>query len=151
MLETYDPNTDASTNPILSSPNIAVLAPKRTPSAAQRKVILAIGLRFRPQAANMQEAHSAKLAALLADTVDVPADLLDRAATEWSRANRWMPTAADLIRLAQAHVAPPEMNRAPGQTLADAYNARLARDLPKRAGEIEWVQTDDGPVIRWIA
>lgn len=147
--EPENPN-DASQNPILSSQRIVGLVPTRQPSAAQRKVILELGLRYRPQSPGQLEGHQAKVVALLADTIDVPAHLLDDAAKEWARTSRWMPTAADLIQLAQrlVPIAQP-VGQGTAATLADRYNERLARENPKRADEVVWLQTDAGPVMRW--
>lgn len=99
----------------------------------------------------MQEAHQAKLAALLTDVVDVPAHLLDLAAKEWVRSNRFLPSAAELIQLAQVHVPAAAPAIAPGETLADTYNARLVRDHPNRSRGIGWVDTPSGPELRWRA
>ena len=66
-----------------------------------KKIISELGLRFRPSAQADLEAHSAKLAFLAMDCADVPARFLEAAAKEWTRTSRFLPTASELIALAQ--------------------------------------------------
>lgn len=66
-----------------------------------KKIISELGLRFRPSAQADLEAHSAKLAFLAMDCADVPPRFLEAASKEWARTSRFLPTASELISLAQ--------------------------------------------------
>lgn len=77
-------------------------ASKRVPAAIQ-KLILELGLRFRPLGQADQDAYRQKLALLANDCADVPADILRRAIDHYVKGpdGTYLPKAAQLISLAQ--------------------------------------------------
>jgi len=77
-------------------------ASKKVPAAIQ-KLILELGLRFRPLGQAEQDAYRQKLALLANDCADVPADILRRAIDHYVKSpdGTYLPKAAQLISLAQ--------------------------------------------------
>lgn len=67
------------------------------------EIISKLGLRYRPlSGAADLEAHAEALKLLCEDVADMPPTLLDQAARQWARENRWMPKASELRDLARA-------------------------------------------------
>lgn len=104
---------------------------RRSAPPAIKRLILELGLRYRPTSPDALEAHTVKLAALTSDCADIPANMLERAVTKWVRQEKFMPKASELIRLAReelqgqvgSHPADSHQNAV---ILANRYNARLA-------------------------
>lgn len=71
------------------------------PSAEVRRIIGELGLRYRPSAQTDLEAHAARIALLACDLATIPPHLLRRAVDRWVRESQYMPTAAELIRMAR--------------------------------------------------
>lgn len=72
-----------------------------------RRIVGELGLRYRPSAQTDLEAHAARIALLSCDVADIPAPILKRAADQWARQSRFMPTAAELVELCKEISAPP--------------------------------------------
>lgn len=139
-------------NPILSSPHTNEPAPRKKPSAALNRIILELGLRYRPTAAAQLEGHQAKIAALIADLIDVPLGPLEAACRQWVTRSPFMPKASDLIELARQSVAPPATVSV--QAWCDQRNATMPRySNPKPSEQIEWYADHNGPEVtprlRW--
>jgi hypothetical protein len=145
--EPRQPPAGASLGPIRSSPPSAAPSPTSAPSRV-RRIILELGLRYRPASAEQLEGHQAKLAALIADLADLPPDMLERAASHWVRQSAFMPKASDLVRLAR-NFATAEHGR-PMQRLdvAASRNARIAEE-PGARRDLRWI--DDGRGLRLVA
>jgi hypothetical protein len=113
---------------------------RRSAPASIKKLILELGLRYRPLASDQLEAYQAKLAALTADVADLPPKLLERAIAEWVRESPYLPKASDLILRAKAFTAPPSGtdrdSRENAERLAAKYNARL---LGEGKRHIVWI------------
>lgn len=76
--------------------------PKRaTVSPIVGEIIAKLGLRYRPSGTADLEAHAEALILLAEDCADIPPPLLDRAAKQWAREERFMPRASELRRLAR--------------------------------------------------
>ena len=142
-----DPPGGPRPNPTRSSPPCAEPWRRSVPSAVKR-IILELGLRYRPAAADQLEPHQAKLAALMSDLADLPPALLTRAASHWVRQSAFMPKASDLIQLAR-HFANAEHDR-PLRPLdvAGLRNARMNAE-PGTRRDIRWI--DDGRGLRLVA
>jgi len=78
-------------------------ARKSVPSAVKR-LILELGLRFRPLAPGEQEPYQQRLALLAQDCSDIPPDKLEKAIERYVRihGNNFLPRAAQLIEIAQS-------------------------------------------------
>lgn len=61
-----------------------------------------LGLRFPPANAVDREAHAARVALLAEDCADIDPELFDRAASEWSKRERFFPKACEMRDLADA-------------------------------------------------
>lgn len=102
---------------------------RKSAPAPIKRLILELGLRYRPLAQDQLEAYQAKLAALTADCADLPPKLLERAIGEWVRESPYLPKASDLILRAKAFTAAPDSvdrdSRENAERLAAKYNAQL--------------------------
>jgi hypothetical protein len=98
---------------------------KSAPPAVKR-MILELGLRYRPAAADALEGYQAKIAALTADCADLPPNLLERAIADWVRTSPFLPKASDLIARCQGYVAPKLVGGL--QALADRYNVSMSSE-----------------------
>jgi hypothetical protein len=99
----------AETNPILSSPRSNAPEPrneKKPVPAAIKRMILELGVRYRPASSAMLEGHNATVAALIADVADMPPHLLERAIADHVRESNFMPKAAQLIAKCRALLTP---------------------------------------------
>lgn len=65
------------------------------------RIIGELGLRYRPSAQADLIAHAEAIRLLTEDVADVPVELLDAAAKQWARENRFMPKASELVALAR--------------------------------------------------
>lgn len=133
---------DWQDNPVLaktpSSLPTSRLVETRKPSAALRQAIMEVGLRYRPAAGDQLAGHQAKIAALIADLIDVPIEPLRMACTAWVRRSPYMPKASDLIALAQETVAPREAAMS-AQAWCDARNVDIERNRNAHPDDhIEW-------------
>lgn len=110
-------------------------------------MILALGLRYRPQARDQLSGHQAKIAALVADLIDIPLDALEHACKAWTARSPYMPKASDLIELARNTVSPPTPAQS-AQAWCDARNAGLEKADAQRSDgakrEIEWYVSGRG-------
>ena len=132
---------DANDNPIIADQTHCLQPSQpqpRKPSARSKQAILRLGLRYRPLDQDKQEGFTAKLALLTADTIDVPPDLLERAAEDLARTSRFLPSAGELIERAKSFVAAPTGNRV---DLCAKYNARLRSE---GNNHLRWVETASG-------
>lgn len=66
-----------------------------------KQIVGELGLRYRPSAQTDLEAHAARIALLAVDLATIPANLLRRAVKRWVHESQYMPTAAELIRMAR--------------------------------------------------
>lgn len=112
---------------------------KKTPPAIQ-KLILELGLRYRPLGANDQDAYRQQVALLAGDCAEVPPDILARAIERYVRipGSNFLPRANQLIEIAKSCASP---NHAPGSRLVDRYNA-----MRTRPDEVVWRERPDGSV-----
>jgi hypothetical protein len=76
---------------------------RKSAPASIKRLILELGLRYRPMAPDQLEAYQAKLAALTADCADLPPKRLERAIADWARESPFLPKASDLISKAQSY------------------------------------------------
>lgn len=91
-------------NPTRSSQPTSKPVPTLLPTALHRKLILELGLRYRPVSSAQLEAHNATLSALMIDVADLPPHLLQRAIEAHVRESRFMPKASELIARAKSYV-----------------------------------------------
>ena len=124
--------------PIPSSKPTAAPLRKSVPSAVKR-MILELGLRYRPAAQDALEGHQAKLAALMLDLADLPPDYLERAIEKWVTEQRWMPAASDLIGIAKSFMPSPQ-NLGERVDVISGYNARLRA----QGRHFQWAEDDLG-------
>lgn len=96
---------------------------KRSVPSAVKRIILELGLKYRPTAADALEGHFAKLTGLMEDLIDIPPEALERACRRWAREQRFLPRACELAEMARA----PVMSGEPGQPvdMAARRNAQL--------------------------
>lgn len=127
---------DTIENPILSLPTTVVPLRRNAPSGVKR-LILELGLRYRPTAADQLEPYQAKLAALVADCADIPPNHLERAIREWVTQSPYLPKASDLIGMAQGYVRPPSGAAADLSAIAERYNQSMSGDA--RARGLQWI------------
>jgi hypothetical protein len=112
-----------------------------------RRIILELGLRYRPASADQLEAHQAKLAALIADLADLPPAMLERAASHWVRQSAFMPKASDLVALARNFASAERGSPMQRLDVAALRNARMAEE-PGGRRDVRWV--DDGHGLRLV-
>lgn len=115
--------------PIPSCRPTAKPAKKSVPSATKR-LILELGLRYRPGSTDALEGHQAKLTALMLDLADIPPAALERAIGRWVMKSPYLPKASELVELARDtgdHSAD-RNSRENAQKLANLANARLAAE-----------------------
>lgn len=99
---------------------------RRTAPSAIKKLILELGLRYRPMAPDQLEAYQAKLAALTADCADIPPRHLERAIADWVRSSPYLPKASDLVARARS---------SQQGTVGDARHDRDTRENAERLAE----------------
>lgn len=143
---------DWQDNPVLTpySPPYSAPAKPRKPSATLERLILELGLRYRPAARDQLEGHQAKIAALIADLIDVPTGPLEQACRAWVARSPYMPKASDLIEMAQEAVAP-RQSAMSVQAMCDQRNANIERNKTgKPENRIEWyvAGSREDPVMR---
>lgn len=83
-------------NPDQPSPSYAE-PPRKKPSAALRRIVGELGLRYRPASAAEIQAHEDKLELLIEDLNGMAEDVLEAAAKELAKERPFMPRASDLI------------------------------------------------------
>jgi hypothetical protein len=101
-----------------------------------KRIILELGLRYRPASPDQLEAHQAKLAALMMDLADIPPAPLEAAVRRWVLESPYLPKASDLVSLVQ--------QRAPQAGAIDWIargNAHL-RELGRT--DIHWIRDGNG-------
>jgi hypothetical protein len=111
---------------------------------------LELGLRYRPVARDQLDGHQAKIAALIADLIDVPIGPLEAACKAWVAQSPFMPKASDLIELAQRSVAPPPAALS-AQAWCDQRNATIERNKHCQPDDrIEWyvAGTRESPEVK---
>ena len=113
-----------------------------------RRIILELGLRYRPAAADQLEGHQAKLAALTSDLADLPPPMLERAAQHWVRQSAFMPKASDLLALARSFARAERGSPLRPVDVAALRNARMAEE-PGARRDLRWI--DDGGGLRLVA
>jgi len=119
-----------------------VLPLRKPPSAAIKRIIAELGLRYRPSGQADLEEHAASLALLARDVAEVPADLLQEAAGRHALQSPFMPKASELIGLAQ------DILRGTGSgaeaDMAHRRNQQLREEgNPKR---LEWFYDEAGQI-----
>ena len=117
-------------NPILNSPAPAYSTPSTTRTQQSRdprlvKIMLELGLRYRPLALADQATFEATLAILTRDLEGSDPTLLAEAVRQWVRQSEFMPKAKNLLDLMRG--ARPKANEADLQALADRGNALCTR------------------------
>lgn len=115
-------------------------APTSAPSAAHRKLVGEIGLRYRPSAQADLPAHAAALALMVNDVADVPVRYLDPAIRRWVREKQWMPKASELIELARDEQARSGRGPRAGDPVetGNAHLAKIGRH------DCHWYRDDTG-------
>lgn len=113
-----------------------------------KRIILELGLRYRPAAADQLEAHQAKLAALIGDLADLEPAVLERAARHWVRQSAFMPKASELIALARNFASAEHGSALHRLDVAALRNARMAAE-PGARRDLRWI--DDGRGLRLVA
>jgi hypothetical protein len=141
------PDPPARPSPTRSSPPSAAPLPRSVPSAVKR-IILELGLRYRPAAADQLEAHQAKLAALISDLADLSPPVLERAARHWVRQSAFMPKTSDLLALARSFACAERGSPLQPLDVAALRNARMAGE-PGARRDLRWV--DDARGLRLVA
>lgn len=139
-------------NPILSSgtvyedlgptPRLTSSArpiPSFQPSAAHKRLVAELGLRYRPSAQADLEAHAGTLALMLRDLAAIPANLLETAIAEHVRISQFMPKAAELIALARKKF----------QARDGGVDADSRENLEKLAAKYNAHLAGQGKSIRW--
>ena len=108
------------------------------PSAAVKRLIGELGLRYRPSAQADLEAHAASLALLARDVADIPPAYLERAIAQHVVRSPYLPKASDLFAIAQSFLtsAKPKAGQADLPALAEKYNANLAAQGRR---DMQWV------------
>jgi len=142
-----DPSGRARPSPTRSSPRSVEPWRKNVPSVVKR-IILELGLRYRPAAADQLEPHQAKLAALMNDLADLPPAVLERAARHWVRQSAFLPKASDLLQLARNFANAERGNALQRLDVAGQRNARMAEE-PGARRDLRWI--DDGHGLRLVA
>lgn len=71
------------------------------PSAATKKLILELGLKYQPNSADQQAGHDAKVAMLTEDVAEIPPALLREVIDHVVRTSPFMPRAADIHHFAK--------------------------------------------------
>ncbi len=113
-----------------------------------KRIILELGLRYRPASADQLEAHQAKLAALMTDLADLPPAMLERAAGHWVRQSAFMPKASDLVMLARNFATAKRGSALQRLDVAAIRNARMEQE-PGARHDVRWV--DDGRGLRLVS
>lgn len=113
-----------------------------------KRIILELGLRYRPAAADQLEAHQAKLAALISDLADLSPLMLERAAHHWVRQSAFMPKTSDLLALARNFASAERGSTRQPLDVAGLRNARMAEE-PGSRRDLRWV--DDGLGLRLVS
>ena len=88
---------------------------------------------------------------LATDLADLPADLLERAISDWSVRSPYMPKAFDLVQLAKSYLPKPEVVKegpTDWEMLARQRNDRLASD-PDGRRDIRWVASSNGVYLEF--
>ena len=144
--ESTDPGGPMDRRPTPCLPLFAERSPKNVPSAVKR-IILELGLRYRPAAAEQIEPHQAKLVAMMGDLADLPPALLERAARHWVRQSAFMPKASDLVALVGSFVRAERGGLLRRLDVAALRNARIAEE-PGARRDLRWI--DDGGGLRLV-
>lgn len=79
-------------------------ARKNVPPSIKR-LVLELGLRYRPASPAQLEGHQAKLVALMMDLADIPPPALERAIKRWVVDSPFLPKASDLVALCRPETA----------------------------------------------
>ena len=124
-------NNPIPARPILPSTSYGQQTP-RSPDPRLVKIIAELGLRFRPLTLADQEAHAAQVALLTRDLAGTDVVALQKAADQWARNERFMPKAADLLKIVRLH-RPATTSSLDLQYLADMGNAKCTRP------DLQWV------------
>lgn len=140
-----EPTPWEDVNPILSSQRSNVpatrSAPKQPPASIKR-MILELGVRFRPSSPAMLDGHNAQVAALIADVADMPPHLLERAVSDLSRESRFMPKAADLIAKCKGYTTPSKPDANVWERRRNEGNRMAIRD--NMASKMHWIVSNGG-------
>lgn len=80
------------------------------------------------------------------DLADMPADLLERAASQWAVKSPYMPKASDLVALAKAMLPAPTPTHLTGVNTADQYNRRLESS---GRSDLRWVGSGADLRLQW--
>ena len=111
-----------------------------------RRIVLELGLRYRPAAADRIAAHLSRLEALMADLAELPPAMLERATAQWVRDKPFLPRASELVRLTR-DLASAEAGSggAPGRRLdvAARRNAAIAGE-PGARHDLRWIDDEHG-------
>mgnify|MGYP000220383671 CR=1 FL=1 len=102
------------------------------------KIVSELGIRYRPLTQADQEAHTLQVALLTKDLADVSPPVLALAADEWSKTQRYMPRAYDLLEMCRKMTQDPDRRRLQ-QAHLDHGNNHLA-DLGRR--DVHWIVRD---------
>ena len=113
-----------------------------------KRLILELGLRYRPSAQADLESHSATIALLAQDVADVPPHLLEQAIRQHVLNSPYLPKASDLIAIARG-LLPARTVTNSALSLAQRYNARMDQEQGARR-DILWRTDESGaPYLDW--
>lgn len=115
--------------PAFSTPSPPPTRPSHDPRLT--KIMLELGLRYRPLALADQATFEATLAILTRDLTGVDPNLLAEAVRQWVRKSEFMPKAASLLSIMREMRPPPTDNDI--QALCDRANANCTRP------DLQWV------------
>lgn len=114
--------------------------PKRMPiPPIIGEIIAKLGLRYRPSGTADLEAHAEALVLLGEDCADIPPPLLDRAAKEWAREQRFMPRASELRALCRKYRQETAVTTDLGLRRLEEHCSDLNQREAKMGGTRKWV------------
>lgn len=118
-----------------------VLPLRRPPSAAIKRIIGELGLRYRPSAQADLEEHAACLALLARDVADIPPDILRRAVDRHVAISPYMPKACELIEASKALLRGPIEGEIDWVTIGNRTLNEIGRH------DIRWSRDEGGALV----
>ena len=117
----------------------------RQPHPAILRIVSELGLRYRPLATADQEDHQATVLLLARDLDGCDIGKLSQAAEQWSRSERFMPKACDLIKIMSQMTTAKKST----QQRCDEWNAAMLTAEHGRR-DIRWVVVGTEPKLEYI-
>lgn len=97
------------------------------------RTVTELGYRYRPLSTADQQAHAAQVSLLARDLAGHSPALVEQAANDWARSERFMPKAAELLAIIRRISPKAGPDEGYLHTLAAKYNSRLERR------DVQWV------------